>query len=116
MAAREVQAEVSQRSPAAPATRSVRRATARRASTRRAAARRRRRDDEASIVGYLAHHPKSTIGDLAKSLNLDPDHVAACLTQLTSAGEIHKTAHGYSAATRPAGKRAGAAGVMPLGG
>jgi hypothetical protein len=50
-------------------------------------------------MGFLADHPTSTVGDLARSLNLDPDHVAACLTPLASAGEIHREAHGYSAAT-----------------
>lgn len=116
MAPFEVQAQVSERSPAAPAVRSVRRAKARRASARRAAARRRRSDDEASIVGFLASHPRSTIGDLARSLNLDPEHVAACLTQLVSAGEIRKAAHGYSAAAQPRAKRSEAAGVIRVSG
>ena len=90
MAPLEVPAQVSERRPAAPAARSVRRATARRASARRASARSRQSDDEASIIGFLADHPKSTVGDLARSLNLDPEYVAACLTQLAGAGEIHK--------------------------
>lgn len=81
---------------AAPA-RSVRRATARRASARRAYARSQQSDNEASILGYLASHPRSTIGDLAKGLNLDPEHVATCLAQLTRSGETRKTSHGYSA-------------------
>ena len=96
MAPHEVPAQVPEPSPAAPAARSVRRATARRASARRASARRRQRDDEASIIGFLANHPKSTVGDLARSLNLDPEHVAVCLMQLAGAGEIHKAADGYS--------------------
>ena len=87
-------AHISER-PIVPA-RSQRRATARRASTRRAYARSRQTDDEATIVGFLADHPSSTIGDLAKALNLDPDHIATCLTQLTSAGEIQKASRGYS--------------------
>jgi hypothetical protein len=95
MAAVEVPAQVSEHSPAAPA-RSVRRATARRASARRASARRRHRDDEASIGVFLAQHPKSTVGDLAKSLNLAPGQVAACLTQLIGAGEVQKTSDGFS--------------------
>jgi DNA-binding MarR family transcriptional regulator len=94
MAPFEVIAHVSERH-AAPA-RSVRRATARRASTRRAYTRRRQSDSEASIIGFLANHPRSTIGDLAKSLNLDPGHVATYLAQLTSAGEIQKASHGYT--------------------
>jgi hypothetical protein len=88
--------EVSERTPAAPAARSVRRATARRASARRASARSRHRNDEASIIGFLADHPKSTVGHIARSLNLDPEHVATCLMQLTGAGEIHKARDGYS--------------------
>lgn len=100
--AAEVLAHVSERRPAAAPVRSVRRATAWRASTRRAHARSRQSDSEASIIAFLATHPTSTIGDLAKSLNLDPDRVATCLTQLTSAGEIHKASHGYSI-QRPAG-------------
>jgi hypothetical protein len=39
--------------------------------------------------------PDSTVGDLAKPLNLDPEHVATCLTQLTSVGEIQKASDGY---------------------
>ena len=56
----------------------------------------RRRDDEASIIGFLADHPKSTLGDLVKSLNLDLEHIATCLTQLTTVAEIQKGAEGYS--------------------
>lgn len=96
MAPLEVQAQVSEHRPVPPAARSVRRATARRASARRASARSRQNDGEASILGFLANHPKSTVGDLARSLNLDPEYVATCLTQLASAGEIHKATDGYS--------------------
>lgn len=45
---------------------------------------------------FLANHPKSTVGDLARSLNLDPEYVAVCLMQLARAGEIDKSADGYS--------------------
>ena len=89
-------AQVSERSPAAAPARSVRRATARRASTRRAYARSRQSDSEASIVGFLATHPRSTVGDLARGLNLDPEHVATRLTQLTGSGEINKASYGYT--------------------
>jgi hypothetical protein len=82
--------------PSAPPARSVRRATARRASTRRATARSLRRDPIAPIMEFLAIHPQSTAGDLAKSLNLDPESVSTCLNQLVSAGDIEKRAHGYS--------------------
>ena len=87
--------QTSERRPAAP-IRSVRRATARRASSRRAYARSRQSDIDPSIIDFLAHHPKSTIGALARSLNLDPEHIATCLTHLTSTGEIQKATHGYS--------------------
>jgi hypothetical protein len=83
----------------APA-RSVRRATARRASNRRATARSLHGDSEASIIiDFLAKHPGSTAGDVAKGLNLDPGSVSARLTQLATAGEIEKASHGYS--TKP---------------
>jgi DNA-binding MarR family transcriptional regulator len=96
MAAPEVPPQVSAHPPVPPAARSVRRATARRASARRASARSMQNDGEASIMGFLANHPKSTVGDLARSLNLDPEHVAVCLAQLVRAAEIHKAADGYS--------------------
>jgi hypothetical protein len=91
---------------AAPA-RSVRRATARRASNRRATARSRQRDTEASIIDFLAQHPGSTAGDLAKGLNLNPGSVSTRLTQLAKAGEIKKASHGYSTkqVARPRGQQ-----------
>jgi DNA-binding MarR family transcriptional regulator len=96
MASLEVPVQVAERTPVAPAARSVRRATARRASARRASARRRQSDGEASIIGFLANHPRSTVGDLARNLNLDPRQVGACLTQLAGAGEVRKASDGYS--------------------
>jgi hypothetical protein len=86
----------------APA-RSVRRATARRASTRRATARSRQNDSETDIIDFLAQHPGSTAGGIAKGLNLDPASASRPLTQLAKAGEIKKTAHGYTTqqAARP---------------
>jgi predicted Rossmann fold nucleotide-binding protein DprA/Smf involved in DNA uptake len=89
---------------AAPA-RSVRRATARRASNRRATARSRQDDSETRIIDFLAQHPGSTAGDIAKGLNLDPANVSTHLTQLAQAGDIKKAAHGYSTeqAARPRG-------------
>jgi len=83
-------------SPAAP-TRSVRRATARRASSRRASARRLKRDTETSVIGFLTGHPGSSTGDIARGLDLHPDHVATCLTQLIRCGDVDKTSHGYEA-------------------
>ena len=98
MAPHEVQAQAPEPSPVAPAARSVRRATARRASARRASARSLQSDDEANIMAFLANHPKSTVGVLARSLNLDPEYVAVCVMQLARAGEIDKSADGYSSA------------------
>jgi uncharacterized membrane protein len=83
-------------SPAAVPARSLRRATARRASNRRATARSRQSDNEASIIEFLARHPGSTAGDLAKGLNLNPGNVSTRLTQLSRAGEIERASHGYS--------------------
>jgi DNA-binding MarR family transcriptional regulator len=82
-------------SVAAAAARSVRRATARRASNRRATARSRQVDPEASIIDFLAQHPGSTAGDLAKGLNLNRQSVSTRLTQLAKAGEIKKASRGY---------------------
>ena len=56
--------------------RSVRRATARRASNRRATARSRQGDIQVSIIDFLAQHPASTAGDLAKGLDLNPGSVS----------------------------------------
>ncbi len=85
------------RSAATAPARSVRRATARRASNRRATARTRQGDTKASIIDFLAQHPGSTAGDLAKGLNLNRGTVSTRLTQLAKAGEIKKASHGYSA-------------------
>jgi hypothetical protein len=75
--------------------RSQRRATARRASNRRATARVRKGDTKASIVEFLAKHPGSTAGEVAKGLNLDRGNVSSRLTQLAKAGEIQKANRGY---------------------
>jgi predicted transcriptional regulator len=100
----EVLTEASERTDieAAP-VRSVRRATARRASHRHATARGRQSDSETSIIDFLARHPGSTVGDLARGPNFNPETVSIRLTQLAQSGEIRKLAHGYNAkqATRP---------------
>ena len=93
----ELPTETSGRNPEAPPARSVRRATARRASNRRATARTHQGDTNASIIDFLAQHPDSTAGDLAKGLNLDPGNVATHLTQLAKAGEISRATHGFRA-------------------
>jgi DNA-binding MarR family transcriptional regulator len=92
----EILAKSSERNPEAAPARSVRRATARRASNRRATARNRQGDTEASIIDFLARHPGSTAGDLAKGLNLNPGNVSTRLNQLAKIGEITRASHGYS--------------------
>jgi hypothetical protein len=83
-------------SPASAPPRSVRRATARRASRRRAAARGLHGDEETIVLDFLADHPGSTAGDLARHLNLDPDSVSTRLTHLVGIDEITRAAHGYT--------------------
>jgi hypothetical protein len=83
-------------STAVAPVRSVRRATARRASNRRATARTRQGDTTASMIEFLAQHPGSTAGDLAKGLNLNPGSAASRLSQLSKSGKIKKAARGYS--------------------
>jgi hypothetical protein len=82
---------------AAPAPRSTRRGTARRASNRRATTRRRRGDVKERIIGYLSDHPNSTAGDVAKGLNANRNTVATRLSQMAKAGEIAKATKGYTA-------------------
>jgi hypothetical protein len=81
---------------APPPPRSQRRATARRASKRRATARVLKGDTKATIVEFLAKHPGSTAGEVAKGLNLNRGSVSARLTQLAKAGEIRKADRGYT--------------------
>ena len=83
-------------STAVTPARSVRRATARRASKRRATARSRQVDVKARIIDFLAKHPGSTAGDVAKGLNLNPGSSSTRLTQLVKAGEIRKASRGYT--------------------
>jgi hypothetical protein len=80
----------------APPPRSKRRATAVRASKRRATARVRKGDPNQTIFEFLAKHPGSTAGEVAKGLNLDRSSVSARLTRLAKAGEIKKADRGYT--------------------
>jgi hypothetical protein len=80
----------------APPPRSQRRATAVRASKRRATARVRKGDTKASIFEFLAKHPGSTAGEVAKGLNLNRGSVSTRLTQLAKEGEIKKADRGYT--------------------
>jgi hypothetical protein len=81
--------------PKSVSDRSVRRANARRASTRRAVARDRKSDTNASVVDYLAHHARSTAGDIARGLSLKPISVSAALAQLMKSGRIRRASRGY---------------------
>jgi hypothetical protein len=76
-------------SPVVPA-RSGRRATARRATNRRATARRRTDDVEGRIIEFLKDRPRSTIGDIAKGLNVNRDTIAAELSHLVKANEVSR--------------------------
>jgi predicted transcriptional regulator len=80
----------------APPPRSHRRATAVRASKRRATARVRKGDPNQTILEFLAKHPGSTAGEVAKGLNLNRETVSARLIQLARAGEITKAERGYT--------------------
>lgn len=94
-AARRIDESASPPFGGAPPPRSQRRATARRASKRRATARARKGDSKASIVEFLAKHPGSTAGEVAKGLNLNRGSVSSRLTQLAKAGQIQKADRGY---------------------
>jgi TolA-binding protein len=84
----------------APPARSVRRATARRASRRRAQARALRSDTKGAIVEFLAKHPGSTAGEVAKALDLNPSTVSSSLVALAKRGQVEKVERGYAAAER----------------
>jgi hypothetical protein len=74
--------------PAVVPQRSTRRATARRASDRRATARQHKDDIGGRIIEYVKKHPQSTIGDMAKGLNVDRDTIAAEVSHMVRAGEL----------------------------
>ena len=48
------------------------------------------------IIDFLAQHPGSTAGDVAKGLNLNPGSASTRLTQLAKTGEIRKASRGYT--------------------
>lgn len=81
--------------PSVP-TRSRRRSSARRASTRRGTARSRQSDTATRIAEFLAKHPNSTAGDVAKGLSLKRNSVSTKLTQMAKAGTIKKAERGYT--------------------
>ncbi|WP_372790056.1 helix-turn-helix domain-containing protein [Paraconexibacter sp.] len=82
--------------PAEVPLRSKRRATARRASSRRATARAVKRDTGGEILEFLAEHPGSTAGEVAKGIDLSRSSAAAKLTQMTKAGDLAKLDRGYA--------------------
>jgi hypothetical protein len=90
----ESDAEFAEHGPPPP-SRSVRRATSRRASRRRKTARARHGDETASTIEFIEHHPGTTVGDLAKGLNLNPEKAAARLIKLAKMGQIRKSPRGY---------------------
>jgi hypothetical protein len=90
------EAAAARSSGGAPPPRSRRRATAVRASKRRATARVRKGDTKESIFEFLAKHPGSTAGEVAKGLNLNRSSVSSRLIQLAKAGEIKKADRGYT--------------------
>ena len=95
---REFQAHEQQAAAQRPVPpRSLRRATARRASKRRAVARSRQLDIKASIIAFLAEHPGSTAGEVAKGLDLNRASVSNRLSALAKLGEIRKAERGYAA-------------------
>jgi DNA-binding transcriptional ArsR family regulator len=77
-------------------TRSLRRATSRRASKRRAETRALKADTGARIVEFLGKHPGSTAGEVAKGLDLNRSSVSNRLTQLAKLGHIRKATRGYA--------------------
>jgi uncharacterized membrane protein len=86
--------------PADVPARAVRRATARRASKRRAQARAFTPDTKASVVEYVAKHPGSTAGEVAKALDLNRSTVSSSLAQLTRIGRLRKAERGYDVVER----------------
>jgi uncharacterized membrane protein len=93
---KQAQATHQETTGAVPA-RSLRRATARRASRRRAEARTLKADTRESILEFLAKHPGSTAGEVAKGLDLNRSSVSGRLTQLAKLGHIRKADRGYAA-------------------
>lgn len=76
--------------------RSTRRRTARRASTRRHTARSVRRDLGEEIAAFVAEHPNSTAGDVAKGVNANRNTVATRMSQLVKTGVLEKAERGYA--------------------
>jgi hypothetical protein len=64
---------------------------------RRATGLARRADTKARMVAYLKAHPRSTAGDVAAALQMNPRSTSTRLTQMAKAGDIKKETRGYSA-------------------
>ena len=83
---------------ATPPARSLRRATARRASRRRHEARALQVDTRALVVDWVASHPGSTAGEIAKGLDLNRSTVSGRIAQLVKLGQLRKVERGYAPA------------------
>jgi hypothetical protein len=83
--------------------RASRRAAARRASSRRASARQLRRDLEDRVIEYLNDHPRSTAGEIAKSVDADRGRVAAELARIARTADIDEHPRGPRIIDRRAG-------------
>ena len=57
----------------------------------------RRGETVTRVVEYLRAHPRSTAGDVAGALNMNPRSTSTRLTQMAKAGVIRKETRGYSA-------------------
>jgi predicted transcriptional regulator len=80
--------------------RSLRRATARRASKRRAQTRALKPDTKSSVLEFLAAHPGSTAGEVAKGIDVNRSTVSSSLAQLSTLGRIQKVERGYDIVER----------------
>jgi Fic family protein len=80
--------------------RSLRRATARRASKRRAQTRALKPDTKSSVVEFLAAHPGSTAGEVAKGIDVNRSTVSSSLAQLSRLGRIQRVERGYDIVER----------------
>jgi len=60
-------------------------------------ARSRQLDTKATIIAFLAEHPGSTAGEVAKGLDLNRASVSNRLSALAKLGEIRKAERGYAA-------------------
>jgi Winged helix-turn-helix DNA-binding len=60
-----------------------------------------RGDIRTRVIEFVASHPGSTAGDVARALGLNRNSVATRLAQLAKAGELVKAERGYATPTGP---------------